>query len=120
MRKLNFTINRRAYELMIDADQTSHVQQLTDEIDSRARTLAVANPHADETTILMMTCLILADELYAARQEAGALHETFMLAQPELKQLFPLSHFAEAENSVAELVQKLGEHVDSLLRPQHK
>jgi cell division protein ZapA (FtsZ GTPase activity inhibitor) len=120
MRKIAFTINGRAYELVVDSDQTAHVQQLTDEIDSRARTLSVNNPHADESTILMMTCLILADELYAARQEAGALHETFMLAQPELQQLFPLSHFAEAEGKVSELVEKLSHHLDTVLRPVPK
>ena len=120
MRKIAFTINRRDYELVVDSDQASHVQQLTDEIDSRARTLAIGNPHADEPTILMMTCLILADELYAARQEAGALQETFMLAQPELQQFFPLSQFADAEGKVGELVEKLSHHLDAVLRPHHK
>lgn len=75
MKKLEIVINQNAYTLACDDGQESHVAQLAEEIDMRAREIAKAMPRAGDTMNLVMTCLTLADELYESRQEAGALHE---------------------------------------------
>ena len=124
MKKVDFIINRRKYQLVVEAEQAAQLQQLAAEVDVRASKVASANPHADEATVLMMTCLILADELYEARQEAGALHETFMLSQPELQHLFPNSHsyeqFHESEQKIAQTMDNMVHVLDNIIRPPHE
>ncbi len=75
MKKLEIVINHHNYTLACDDGQESHVAQLAEEIDMRAREIAIRMPKAGELMNLVMTCLTLADELYESRQEAGALHE---------------------------------------------
>ncbi len=124
MKKVEFVINRRKYQLIVEAEQAVQLQQLSAEVDGRASKIASANPQADEATVLMMTCLILADELYEARQEAGALHETFMLAQPELQHLFPSSHlrehFHESEQKISAIMDNVVQALDRIIRPSHE
>lgn len=75
MKKLEIVINQNAYTLACDDGQESHVAQLAEEIDMRAREISKSMPRAGDTMNLVMTCLTLADELYESRQEAGVLHE---------------------------------------------
>lgn len=75
MKKIEITINGHNYMLACDDGQESHVEQLAEEVSMRAEQLALGMPQAGETLVLVMTCLMLADELYESRQEAGALHE---------------------------------------------
>jgi cell division protein ZapA (FtsZ GTPase activity inhibitor) len=125
MRKVDFLINRRLYQLMVDADQASQLEQLASEVDGRAQKIAASNPLADELKVLMMTCITLADELYEARQEAGALHERFMLSQPELQSLLPNVtvtniKYSEAENQISEIVDNLTDVIGRAIRPAYE
>ncbi|GEM_PF-664564 len=83
MRSLDVNINGIIYSLACDDGQEVQVSQLADEVDMRARRIAKGMPqlHGNERMLLVMTCLTLADELYEARQEAGALHEHLSLLQ---------------------------------------
>lgn len=75
MAKLEVRINHHNYTLACDEGEQDHVSQLAAEVQSRAEDVAEKMPRASEATVLVMTALMLADELYEARQEAGALHE---------------------------------------------
>jgi cell division protein ZapA (FtsZ GTPase activity inhibitor) len=119
MKKVDFVINRKSYQLVVESEQAVQLQQLAAEVDARASKIAASNPQADEATVLMMTCLIIADELYEARQEAGALHETFMLSQPEMQTLFPLTHFHESEKKINDLMDGMVSSLDKIIRPSH-
>jgi cell division protein ZapA (FtsZ GTPase activity inhibitor) len=125
MRKIDFIINRRPYQLMVDADQASQLEQLAAEVDARAQKIAASNPIADELKILMMTCITLADELYEARQEAGALHERFMLSQPELQSMLPnvtISNikYSEAEHNILDIIDNMSEVIERAIRPAYE
>jgi cell division protein ZapA (FtsZ GTPase activity inhibitor) len=96
MRKTEIRVNNRPYQVMCDADQLDHVRQLADEVDARAREVAANTRHANETTVLLFTCLMLADELYEARLEAGELHEKTLRTQHDLSGV--LSHSTPEAN----------------------
>lgn len=72
---VNITLNGHPYTLACDDGQESHIAQLAEEVGQRAEQLARGMPKTGETMVLVMTCLMLADELYESRQEAGTLHE---------------------------------------------
>lgn len=88
MRRMSITINGRTYQINCDSEQSDHIQQLSHEINGRAETIAESMPRASEATILMMTCLHLADELYETRQEAGELHEKILFERHDLHEVF--------------------------------
>lgn len=117
MKKVAFTINKREYQLMVEDEQTEQLQQLAAEVDGRTEIISKQNPQADDLTLLMMTCLTIADELYEARQEAGALHEKFMLAQPEMQSLFSSTNIAENEKKIGDLLDNLSDTIDKVINP---
>ena len=82
--KLDIRIHGKSYQLHCAADQKDHILQLADEINSRAQDISTTMSHAGYLHILMMTCLHLADELYEARQEIGAIHEKILLNDEEM------------------------------------
>jgi cell division protein ZapA (FtsZ GTPase activity inhibitor) len=75
MKQVDVRIGFHTYTLACADGQEGHLQQLADEIDMRARSIKEKSPRASESMVLVMTALMLADELYEARQEAGMLHE---------------------------------------------
>lgn len=75
MKQVEVRIGFHTYTLACAEGQEGHLQQLADEIDLRARSIKEKSPRASEALTLVMTALMLADELYEARQEAGMLHE---------------------------------------------
>lgn len=74
-KRIEVTVNGHRYVLACDDGQEGHIEQLAAEVSMRAEELARGMPKAGEALVLVMTCLMLADELYESRQEAGALHE---------------------------------------------
>ena len=75
MKQVEVRIGFHTYTLACSEGQEGHLMQLADEIDVRARSIKDKSPRASESMTLVMTALMLADELYEARQEAGMLHE---------------------------------------------
>ena len=88
MRKTDIRINGKVYQVICDADQVDHLRQLSDEVDARAKKISASTPHANETMLLLFTCLTLADELYEARSETGILHEHLLRTEHEVRDLF--------------------------------
>ncbi len=118
MKKIEITINGHNYMLACDDGQESHVEQLAEEVDMRARQLAEGMPKANETMVLVMTCLMLADELYESRQEAGALHEH--LAMMKAAGIRPGTQEGNAEEArhaqsmLALTMNEIADHLDEI------
>lgn len=75
MRHVEVSILNQRFSLACDEGQEARLLQLADEVNARARNIATTQPKAKDMQVLLMTCLMLADELYDARIEAGMLHE---------------------------------------------
>ncbi len=117
MKNIEITINGHNYTLACDDGQESHVEQLAEEVSMRAVQLAKGMPGANETMVLVMTCLMLADELYESRQEAGALHEH--LAMMKAAGLEPATGYGEngseqAQSMLAFAMQEIADHVEKM------
>lgn len=116
MKNIEITINGHNYTLACDDGQESHVEQLAEEVSMRAVQLAEGMEGAGETMVLVMTCLMLADELYESRQEAGALHEH--LAMMKAAGLEMPANTAEdanhAQSMLAHAMNEIADHLDHM------
>ncbi len=120
MKKLEITVNGYNYTLACDDGQESHVEQLSEEVNMRAEQVAGITPKASEAMTLVMTCLMLADELYEARQEAGALHEklagigTPMAADDGEAGQQAQATLALAMNEIADHLEEMAERIEKI------
>lgn len=65
MASVKVALNGRHYLIACEAGQESHVGAIARLVDERMRELAESFGSVDETRLLVMTCLLLADELSA-------------------------------------------------------
>ncbi|MFD2233481.1 cell division protein ZapA [Phaeospirillum tilakii] len=72
MAVVTVTINGRLYDIGCDDSQAARVQALGRDIDSRAQNLLTSVGVVSDSRLLVMLCLMLADELADAREGAPA------------------------------------------------
>jgi cell division protein ZapA (FtsZ GTPase activity inhibitor) len=116
MRKTEIRVNNRLYQVMCDADQVDHVRQLAEEVDARAKEIAAKTRHANEATVLLFTCLMLADELYEARLEAGELHEKMLRAQHDLTGVLSDTRPEETPHKIANLLGDASQTLEQIAK----
>ena len=73
MAHVNVTINGRSYQLACDDGQEAHLTRLARYMDKRAQELTAAVGHVNESLLLVMTGLVMADELSDVYGELEAL-----------------------------------------------
>jgi cell division protein ZapA (FtsZ GTPase activity inhibitor) len=120
VRKTEIRINGKNYHILCDDDQADHVRQLADEVDSRAKQIAATTPHANETMLLLLTCLILADELYEAREEAGILHEKILRSQHDLSDVLPSESVSDRNHKLTGLLHDVTEALEQITKRINK
>jgi cell division protein ZapA len=70
---VTITINGRLYDIACEDDQSARVQALGREIDTRAQSLLSSVGVVSDSRLLVMLCLLLADELSDARDNVSGL-----------------------------------------------
>lgn len=71
MADVNITINGRIYEIGCDQGQEGRVVDLASYVDQRLQTIARSGAAYNDAHLLVLTALVLADELFEARDGAG-------------------------------------------------
>ena len=75
MAHIGVTVNGRKYEIACDDGQEAHLTRLSQYVDKRVQELVAAVGQIDESRLLLMTNLLLADELsdaYADMEKVDA------------------------------------------------
>lgn len=72
MAQVALEIHGRRYEVACDDDQVDRVQRLGAYIDQRARELVGSAGSVGESRLLLMTALLVADELFELAESGGA------------------------------------------------
>lgn len=72
MAAVKVALNGRHYLIACEAGQEAHVGEVAGLVDARMRQLAESFGGVDETRLLVMTCLLLADELSAEGETRSA------------------------------------------------
>ena len=70
MELVAIAVGGRRYRIQCGPGEAARVTELARAVDARAAALTQRLGHLEESTLLMMTCLTLADELDQARSEA--------------------------------------------------
>lgn len=68
MAQVTLTVNGRSYEVACDDGQEDHLLELARMVDGRVRDLAASVGAVGEPRLLVMTSLLIADELHEARR----------------------------------------------------
>lgn len=71
MEIVSIVVGGRRYRIQCGPGEVARVTELARAVDERAAGLTSRLGHLEESMLLMMTCLTLADELDQARGEAG-------------------------------------------------
>ena len=74
MRRVDVTLNGRPYAVACEAGQEARLKQLAAYVDARVREVAgTAGTAGSEAQVLVLTALVLADQLFDLRAEYDAL-----------------------------------------------
>jgi len=72
---VSVTINRRSYRIACDAGQEAHLTKLAEFVDQRVGDLVAAVGQIGDTRLMVMTSLLIADELSDLEAEVKTLRE---------------------------------------------
>ncbi|MCM2344893.1 MAG: cell division protein ZapA [Alphaproteobacteria bacterium] len=120
MADVNLNIHGKNYSVACDAGQERRVAELGKYVDARLREIAAAGAASNEPHLLVLTSLVLADEIYELRDMVAELrnrtpkvvHEQVETAQrvseeEELEILAAIEQLASRIDTVAERLQKI-------------
>ncbi len=75
MPQVSVNINRRSYRIACEAGQEAHLTKLADFVDKRVGDLVAAVGQIGDTRLMVMTSLLIADELSDLEAELETLRE---------------------------------------------
>lgn len=122
MADVNMSIHGKAYSIACDAGQETRVVELGKYVDARLREIAAAGAASSEAHLLVLTALVLADEIYELRDLVADLRsrtpkvirEEVEIAaaqrvseDEELEILAAIEQLASRIDTVAERLQKI-------------
>ncbi len=73
MPEVTLKINNRGYSLACDAGQEQRLVDLAHHVDSRLKDIASAGAATNEAHLLVLTSLVLSDEIHELRDELAAM-----------------------------------------------
>lgn len=106
MAQTTVRINGRAYSIACDDGQEAHLARLAEFIDKRIGQLAAAVGRSDDSRLLVMASLMVADELLDARAELQA-------ARAEASES-PALAIAASEDAMARRIERAAERIEGL------
>ncbi len=106
MAQTTVRINGRSYSIACDDGQEPHLARLAEFIDKRIGQLAAAVGRADDSRLLVMASLMVADELLDARAELQAARDGADES--------PALAIAAAEDAVARRIERVAERIEGL------
>lgn len=110
MAQVNVAIHGKVYGIACDDGQERRVQELAGYVDMRLREIAGAGAATNESHLLVLTALVLADEIFdtKANMAAPAYAEDDRFSEDDERVIVDaINHLAARIDSVAERLQKI-------------
>ncbi len=115
MAQVNVSIHGKTYGISCDDGQEQRVQQLAAYVDARLREIAGAGAASTEPHLLVLTALVLADEIYenrasmaiSAQNTVNSGEDDGLSEDDERVIVDAINHLASRIDSVAERLQKI-------------
>lgn len=108
MAEVNISMNGRVYEISCDDGQEGRVVDLASYIDQRMQKIARSGAAYNDAHLMVLTSLVLADELFEAREQSGAPAKTQKTAE-----VAPVSDVEEEKNLV-KMLDKLTKRIEGI------
>ncbi len=109
MAEITLTINGRDYGIACDDGQEQRVIDLGHYVDARLRDVSGVGAATNESHLLVLTAIMLADEVFDLRDEIGALggqvEEGASFREEEALVVQAIDHLADRIGMIAERVQ---------------
>jgi len=110
MAEVSVTIHGKVYGIACDDGQERRVQELGRYVDMRLREIAVSGAATNESHLLVLTALVLADEIFDAKmtpQQAPQVQEERLDEEDERMIVDAINHLAARIDSVADRLTKI-------------
>jgi len=118
---VNISVYGRQYQVACDPGQEEHLRDLGFEIDERMRAMSRSMDGAGEHMILLLSSLMLADELRDVKQEVAYLQQQYqqIAAQAQAAQDLPQAsghdaRLLEMEAAMAETLQEVAMRIERI------
>jgi len=114
MAEVNISMNGRVYEISCDDGQEGRVVDLASYIDQRLQKIARSGAAYNDAHLMVLTALVLADELFETREQAG--QPVKGRKAEEQAAAAPVSPVADAEEEKAlvKMLDKLTKRIDGI------
>ncbi|HCS23583.1 MAG TPA: cell division protein ZapA [Alphaproteobacteria bacterium] len=118
MAEVNISINGRIHEISCDSGQEGRVVDLASYIDQRLQQIARSGAAYNDAHLLVLTALVIADELFETREKLSAVSAA-PVAAPAGKArkgeeaAAPAAN-PEEEKAMAQLIEKLAKRIDGI------
>jgi cell division protein ZapA len=110
MAQVNVAIHGKVYGIACDDGQERRVQELAGYVDMRLREIAGAGAATNESHLLVLTALVLADEIFDTKANMAApvyAEDDRFSEEDERVIVDAINHLAARIDSVAERLQKI-------------
>jgi len=117
MAEVNISINGRVHEISCDNGQEGRVVDLASYIDQRLQQIARSGAAYNDAHLLVLTALVLADELFETREKLSAVSASPSAAPAKGRKgevVAESAPSAEDEKAVAQLLEKLVKRIDGI------
>lgn len=108
MAEVNISMNGRVYEISCDDGQEGRVLDLASYIDQRMQKIARSGAAYNDAHLMVLTSLVLADELFEAQEQGGQPVKSRKTAETE-----PAVD-AEEEKNLVKMLDKLTKRIDGI------
>lgn len=106
MGHINLVINGRNFGMECDDGQEQRVMDLGRYVDNKVRTISSAGAASNENHLLVLSALMLADEIFELRENLAALGEHVETRE----------QYERHEQTMADIIYSLTERLDSIAK----
>ena len=114
MSEVTLKINGRGYSLACDAGQEQRLTDLSYYVDSRLRDIANAGAATNDSHLLVLTSLVLADEVFELRDQMSAMNSHLEQLKLGQQQVQEPSSGVEEEELIAQAITHLAEKIERI------
>lgn len=119
MAEVTIYINGRSYDISCDNGQEGRIVDLASYIDQRLQQISRAGAAYNDSHLMVLTSLVLADEIFEARSEGAAAVSAARASRPQAAAPAPASAAApginkDEEMAVVKLIEQLTKRIEGV------
>lgn len=114
MSEVTLKINNRGYSLACDEGQEGRINELGHFVDSRLQDIAAAGAATNESHLLVLTSLVLADEIYELRDEVSQMNGYIRQLQDGRSAPVQQGMSSQEEKLIADAIEHLADKIETI------